>query len=144
MVVAKVLCLLGICVLVLAGALLPVRLMEADHEKAQRSRRLLALWSSFGGGVFLATCFNALLPAVRGKVSAALSCLGLSLQGPRWGLERGLCAHLLQVCGVQGRLRGVSTKEQGRGSLCPAKAAGRGCGSIRDGWIRVGMFPSGE
>ncbi|NXA02766.1 S39A3 protein, partial [Nesospiza acunhae] len=71
-VVAKVLCLLGICVLVLAGALLPVRLMEADHEKAQRSRRLLALWNSFGGGVFLATCFNALLPAVRGKLDEVL------------------------------------------------------------------------
>ncbi|NWT76326.1 S39A3 protein, partial [Prunella himalayana] len=71
-VVAKVLCLLGICVLVLAGALLPVRLIEADHEKAQRSRRLLALWNSFGGGVFLATCFNALLPAVRGKLDEVL------------------------------------------------------------------------
>ncbi|XP_039551811.1 zinc transporter ZIP3 [Passer montanus] len=71
-VVAKVLCLLGICVLVLAGALLPVRLIEADPEKAQRSRRLLALWNSFGGGVFLATCFNALLPAVRGKLDEVL------------------------------------------------------------------------
>ncbi|NXQ06770.1 S39A3 protein, partial [Vidua macroura] len=69
---AKVLCLLGVCVLVLAGALLPVRLIEADHEKAQRSRRVLALWSSFGGGVFLATCFNALLPAVRGKLDEVL------------------------------------------------------------------------
>lgn len=68
--VAKVLCLLGICVLVLAGALLPVRIIEADYEKAQRSRKILALWNSFGGGVFLATCFNALLPAGRGKVSA--------------------------------------------------------------------------
>ncbi|NXS36940.1 S39A3 protein, partial [Pomatostomus ruficeps] len=71
-VVAKVLCLLGICVLVLAGALLPVRLIEADYEKAQRSRKLLALWNSFGGGVFLATCFNALLPAVRGKLDEVL------------------------------------------------------------------------
>ncbi|XP_064252808.1 zinc transporter ZIP3 [Passer domesticus] len=71
-VVAKVLCLLGICVLLLAGALLPVRLIEADPEKAQRSRRLLALWNSFGGGVFLATCFNALLPAVRGKLDEVL------------------------------------------------------------------------
>ncbi|NXI19151.1 S39A3 protein, partial [Irena cyanogastra] len=69
---AKVLCLLGVCVLVLAGALLPVRLIEADHEKAQRSRRVLALWNSFGGGVFLATCFNALLPAVRGKLDEVL------------------------------------------------------------------------
>ncbi|NXC25224.1 S39A3 protein, partial [Campylorhamphus procurvoides] len=71
-VVAKVLCLLGICVLVLAGALLPVRVIEADHEKAQRSRKILALWNSFGGGVFLATCFNALLPAVRGKLDEVL------------------------------------------------------------------------
>ncbi|NXB69813.1 S39A3 protein, partial [Donacobius atricapilla] len=71
-VVAKVLCLLGICVLVLAGALLPVRIIEADYEKAQRSRRILALWNSFGGGVFLATCFNALLPAVRGKLDEVL------------------------------------------------------------------------
>ncbi|KAJ7412201.1 Zinc transporter ZIP3 [Willisornis vidua] len=71
-VVAKVLCLLGISVLVLAGALLPVRVIEADHDKAQRSRKVLALWNSFGGGVFLATCFNALLPAVRGKLDEIL------------------------------------------------------------------------
>ncbi|KFP70295.1 PREDICTED: zinc transporter ZIP3 [Acanthisitta chloris] len=71
-VVAKVLCLLGICVLVLAGALLPVRVMEAEHDKAQHSRRLLALCNTFGGGVFLATCFNALLPAVRGKLDEVL------------------------------------------------------------------------
>ncbi|NXK90379.1 S39A3 protein, partial [Formicarius rufipectus] len=71
-VVAKVLCLLGICVLVLAGALLPVKVIGADHEKALRSRKVLALWNSFGGGVFLATCFNALLPAVRGKLDEVL------------------------------------------------------------------------
>ncbi|NXP42437.1 S39A3 protein, partial [Leiothrix lutea] len=47
--VAKVLCLLGICVLVLAGALLPVRIIEADHEKAQRSRKILSLWNSLAG-----------------------------------------------------------------------------------------------
>ncbi|NXR81047.1 S39A3 protein, partial [Pycnonotus jocosus] len=72
MVLAKVLCLLGMCVLVLAGALLPVRILQADQDKAQRSRRILALWNSFGGGVFLATCFNALLPAVRGKLDEVL------------------------------------------------------------------------
>ncbi|NWY67292.1 S39A3 protein, partial [Erithacus rubecula] len=72
MVVAKVLCLLAVCVLVLAGALLPVRLLEAEPERAQRSRRALALWNSFGAGVFLATCFNALLPAVRGKLDEIL------------------------------------------------------------------------
>ncbi|NXM79024.1 S39A3 protein, partial [Serilophus lunatus] len=71
-VVAKVLSLLAICVLVLAGALLPVRVIEADHEKAPHSRKVLALWNSFGGGVFLATCFNALLPAVRGKLDQVL------------------------------------------------------------------------
>jgi len=66
----KVLCLLGICVLMLAGSLLPVKIIEADYEKAHRSKKVLALCNSFGGGVFLATCFNALLPAVRGKVTA--------------------------------------------------------------------------
>ncbi|NWU92725.1 S39A3 protein, partial [Upupa epops] len=71
-VVAKVLCLLGICVLMLAGALLPVKLIDADYEKAQRSRKVLALCNSFGGGVFLATCFNALLPAVREKLDEVL------------------------------------------------------------------------
>ncbi|XP_057288731.1 GTP-binding protein Di-Ras1 isoform X2 [Pezoporus wallicus] len=66
-VVAKVLCLLGICVLMLVGSLLPVKIIEADYEKAHRSKKVLALCNSFGGGVFLATCFNALLPAVREK-----------------------------------------------------------------------------
>ncbi|NXL87594.1 S39A3 protein, partial [Alectura lathami] len=72
LVVAKVLCLLGICVLMLAGSLLPVRIIEADYEKAQRSKKVIALCNSFGGGVFLATCFNALLPAVRGKLDEVL------------------------------------------------------------------------
>lgn len=71
-VIVKVLCLLGICVLMLAGSLLPVKIIEADYEKAHRSKRVLALCNSFGGGVFLATCFNALLPAVREKVTAYL------------------------------------------------------------------------
>ncbi|KAM9174528.1 zinc transporter ZIP3 [Mergus octosetaceus] len=71
-VVAKVLCLLGICVLMLAGSLLPVKIIEADYEKAHRSRKVIALCNSFGGGVFLATCFNALLPAVRGKLDEVL------------------------------------------------------------------------
>ncbi|XP_042691900.1 zinc transporter ZIP3 [Centrocercus urophasianus] len=71
-VAAKVLCLLGICVLMLAGSLLPVKIIEADYEKAQRSRKLITLCNSFGGGVFLATCFNALLPAVRGKLDEVL------------------------------------------------------------------------
>ncbi|XP_021234357.1 zinc transporter ZIP3 [Numida meleagris] len=71
-VVAKVLCLLGICILMLAGSLLPVKIIEADYEKAHRSRKVIALCNSFGGGVFLATCFNALLPAVRGKLDEVL------------------------------------------------------------------------
>ncbi|NXY92687.1 S39A3 protein, partial [Alcedo cyanopectus] len=70
--VTKVLCLVGIFILMLAGALLPVKILEADHEKAQRSRKVLALCNSFGGGVFLATCFNTLLPAVREKLSEVL------------------------------------------------------------------------
>ncbi|XP_020636590.2 zinc transporter ZIP3 [Pogona vitticeps] len=64
---AKVLCLVGVFVLMLGGSLLPVKILEADFEKAHRSRRLLSLCNAFGGGVFLATCFNALLPAVREK-----------------------------------------------------------------------------
>ncbi|KFP05010.1 zinc transporter ZIP3 isoform X2 [Calypte anna] len=72
LVVAKVLCLLGICGLMLAGSLLPVRIMDADYEKAHSSRKVLALCNSFGGGVFLATCFNTLLPAVREKLSEVL------------------------------------------------------------------------
>uniref|UniRef100_A0A8C3LIH5 Zinc transporter ZIP3 n=1 Tax=Chrysolophus pictus TaxID=9089 RepID=A0A8C3LIH5_CHRPC len=71
-VAAKVLCLLGICVLMLAGSLLPVKIIEADYEKAHRSRKVITLCNSFGGGVFLATCFNALLPAVRGKLDEVL------------------------------------------------------------------------
>ncbi|NXQ93388.1 S39A3 protein, partial [Sagittarius serpentarius] len=71
-VVAKVLCLLGICVLMLAGSLLPVKIIEADYEKAHRSKKVLALCNSFGGGVFLATCFNTLLPAVREKLDEVL------------------------------------------------------------------------
>ncbi|XP_063002944.1 zinc transporter ZIP3 [Elgaria multicarinata webbii] len=70
--VAKVLCLVGVFVLMLAGSLLPVKILEADHEKAHRSRRAMALCNSFGGGVFLATCFNALLPAVREKLQEVL------------------------------------------------------------------------
>ncbi|KAH0625991.1 hypothetical protein JD844_034390 [Phrynosoma platyrhinos] len=70
--VAKVLCLLGVFVLMLGGALLPVKIIEADYEKAQRSRRAISLCNSFGGGVFLATCFNALLPAVREKLQEVL------------------------------------------------------------------------
>ncbi|XP_072213610.1 zinc transporter ZIP3 [Excalfactoria chinensis] len=71
-VAAKVLCLLGICIFMLAGSLLPVKIIQADYEKAHRSKKVIALCNSFGGGVFLATCFNALLPAVRGKLDEVL------------------------------------------------------------------------
>lgn len=67
--VAKLLGLLGLFGLMLAGVLVPVRLLLADNAKANWYRRALALCNSFGGGVFLATCFNALLPAVRDKVN---------------------------------------------------------------------------
>ncbi|XP_042336254.1 zinc transporter ZIP3 [Sceloporus undulatus] len=70
--VAKVLCLVGVFVLMLGGSLLPVKIIEADYEKAHRSRRAIALCNSFGGGVFLATCFNALLPTVREKLQEVL------------------------------------------------------------------------
>ncbi|NXI45841.1 S39A3 protein, partial [Galbula dea] len=81
-VVAKVLCLVGICVLMLAGSLLPVKIIEADHEKAHRSRKVLALCNAFGGGVFLATCFNTLLPAVRGKLDEVLKQGNVTLDYP--------------------------------------------------------------
>ncbi|XP_034737996.1 zinc transporter ZIP3-like [Etheostoma cragini] len=68
--VAKLLGLLGLFGLVLAGVLVPVRLLLADRDKAHRYRRALSLGNTFGGGVFLATCFNALLPAVRDKVTS--------------------------------------------------------------------------
>lgn len=67
--VAKLLGLLGLFGLMLAGVLVPVRLLLVDYDKAHRYRRALSLCNSFGGGVFLATCFNALLPAVRDKVA---------------------------------------------------------------------------
>lgn len=83
-VAAKVLCLLGICVLMLAGSLLPVKIIEADYEKAHRSRKVITLCNSFGGGVFLATCFNALLPAVRGKVTVCEPYGEFSSLPPLW------------------------------------------------------------
>lgn len=67
--VAKLLGMLGLLVLMLAGVLVPVRVLGSDS--ALRYRRSLPLCNAFGGGVFLATCFNALLPAVREKVRHA-------------------------------------------------------------------------
>ncbi|MED6246442.1 hypothetical protein ATANTOWER_017919 [Ataeniobius toweri] len=80
--VAKLLGLLGLFGLMLAGILVPVRLLVVDCEKASRYRRGLALCNSFGGGVFLATCFNALLPAVRDKVDAVFQQLQISSDYP--------------------------------------------------------------
>uniref|UniRef100_A0A8C6WRL4 Zinc transporter ZIP3 n=1 Tax=Neogobius melanostomus TaxID=47308 RepID=A0A8C6WRL4_9GOBI len=69
---------LGLFGLMLAGVLLPVRLLLVDRDKAHRYRRPLSLCNAFGGGVFLATCFNALLPAVRSKVSEVMSSLQMA------------------------------------------------------------------
>ncbi|XP_061894427.1 excitatory amino acid transporter 5 isoform X1 [Entelurus aequoreus] len=68
---AKLLGLLALLALMLAGVLVPARLLAADRRKAQSYRRAVSLCNAFSGGVFLATCFNALLPAVRAKVRPA-------------------------------------------------------------------------
>ena len=70
--VAKILCMVGMFFFMLLGSLLPVKIIEMDFEKAHRSKKILSLCNTFGGGVFLATCFNALLPAVREKVRLAV------------------------------------------------------------------------
>lgn len=80
--VAKLLGLLGLFGLMLAGVLVPVRLLLVDYDKANRYRRALSLCNSFGGGVFLATCFNALLPTVRDKVSDVFQQLKISSSYP--------------------------------------------------------------
>ncbi|XP_006791988.1 zinc transporter ZIP3-like [Neolamprologus brichardi] len=80
--VAKLLGLLGLFGLMLAGVLVPVRLLLVDCDRAQRYRRPLSLCNSFGGGVFLATCFNALLPAVRDKVVDVFQQLKISSDYP--------------------------------------------------------------
>lgn len=82
LVVAKLLCLLAVFVLMMLGSLLPVKIIEADCEKASRSRRILALCNSFAGGVFLATCFNALLPTVREKFDDVLKMGNISTDYP--------------------------------------------------------------
>uniref|UniRef100_A0A8C0D063 Zinc transporter ZIP3 n=1 Tax=Balaenoptera musculus TaxID=9771 RepID=A0A8C0D063_BALMU len=71
--VAKILCMVGVFFFMLLGSLLPVKIIETDFEKAHRSKKILSLCNTFGGGVFLATCFNALLPAVREKLQKVLS-----------------------------------------------------------------------
>lgn len=79
---AKLLGLLGLFGLMLAGVLVPVRLLLVDCDRAQRYRRPLSLCNSFGGGVFLATCFNALLPTVRDKVVDVFQQLKISSDYP--------------------------------------------------------------
>ncbi|XP_065097785.1 zinc transporter ZIP3-like [Paramisgurnus dabryanus] len=80
--VAKILCLLGIFALMLGGILIPVRMMQTEFDKVTRYRRVVAFSNSFGGGVFLATCFNALLPAVRDKVEEVLKSLKVTTDYP--------------------------------------------------------------
>ncbi|XP_040317834.1 zinc transporter ZIP3 isoform X1 [Herpailurus yagouaroundi] len=80
--VAKVLCMVGVFFFMLLGSLLPVKIIETDFEKANRSKKILSLCNTFGGGVFLATCFNALLPAVREKLQKVLSLGHISTDYP--------------------------------------------------------------
>nr|XP_033812065.1 zinc transporter ZIP3 [Geotrypetes seraphini]XP_033812066.1 zinc transporter ZIP3 [Geotrypetes seraphini] len=81
-VVAKVLCLLGVFSLMMLGSLLPVKIMQTDSGKALHSRKILTLCNSFSGGVLLATCFNALLPTVREKFSEVLKLGNISTDYP--------------------------------------------------------------
>nr|XP_060640702.1 zinc transporter ZIP3 isoform X1 [Anolis sagrei ordinatus] len=71
---AKLLCLVAVFLLMLAGSLLPVRLLRPNSagKACCHSRRALSLCNTFAAGVFLATGFNALLPAVRDKMSEVL------------------------------------------------------------------------
>ncbi|XP_004632791.1 zinc transporter ZIP3 [Octodon degus] len=80
--VAKILCMVGVFFFMLLGSLLPVKVIETDFEKAHHSKKILSLCNTFGGGVFLATCFNALLPAVREKLQRVLSLGHLSTDYP--------------------------------------------------------------
>ncbi|XP_078279808.1 zinc transporter ZIP3-like [Rhinoraja longicauda] len=80
--IIKLLCMVVIFTLMMLGSLMPVRIIQADHEKLQKSKKLLSICSSFGGGIFLATCFNALLPVVREKVQEVLSVGKISTDYP--------------------------------------------------------------
>ncbi|XP_018425909.1 PREDICTED: zinc transporter ZIP3 [Nanorana parkeri] len=82
LVVAKLLCLLAVFVLMMLGSLGPVKLIAPDIGKASRSQRILSLCNSFAGGVFLATCFNALLPAVRQKFVEVLKMGNVNIDYP--------------------------------------------------------------
>ncbi|KAB1259138.1 Zinc transporter ZIP3 [Camelus dromedarius] len=59
--VAKILCMVGVFFFMLLGSLLPVKIIEADFEKAHRSKKVLSLCNTFGGGVFLATTCGLLM-----------------------------------------------------------------------------------
>ncbi|XP_051532431.1 zinc transporter ZIP3-like [Myxocyprinus asiaticus] len=80
--VAKIFCLLGVFALMLGGILIPVRMMQTPFDKVTRYRKVVAFSNSFGGGVFLATCFNALLPTVRDKVEEVLKMVNVSTDYP--------------------------------------------------------------
>lgn len=92
--VAKLLCMVGMFFFMLLGSLLPVKVIEADFEKAHSSKKVLSLCNTFGGGVFLATCFNTLLPAVRDKVRP---CRRAGL-----GLVRAPCWAHVKDCHTEG------------------------------------------
>ncbi|XP_004481453.2 LOW QUALITY PROTEIN: zinc transporter ZIP3 [Dasypus novemcinctus] len=79
---AKIVCMVGVLLFMLLGSLLPVKIIESDFEKAHRSKKILSLCNTFGGGVFLATCFNALLPGVREKLQRVLSLGHISTDYP--------------------------------------------------------------
>ncbi|NXH18975.1 S39A3 protein, partial [Bucco capensis] len=82
LVVAKVLCLLAAWLLVLAASLLPLKILQADSDKTPCSRKLLTLCNAFGGGIFLATCFNILLPAVREQLAEVLKQANIPMDYP--------------------------------------------------------------
>lgn len=95
--VAKLLGLLGLFGLMLAGVLVPVRLLLVDYDRAHRYRRALSLCNSFGGGVFLATCFNALLPAVRDKVTHTHTSQSVTSQKRTMQMWSEVALYLLTV-----------------------------------------------
>ncbi|XP_062869290.1 zinc transporter ZIP3-like [Trichomycterus rosablanca] len=81
-VVAKILCIVLVFGLMLGGILIPVRVMQSDLDKTVQYRKAISFSNSFGGGVFLATCFNALLPAVRDKMGEVMKSLNITVDYP--------------------------------------------------------------
>ncbi|XP_032827230.1 zinc transporter ZIP3 [Petromyzon marinus] len=79
----KALCALAMFVLMSLGCLLPVWLLRrAEAAESRRARRLMAAANTFAGGVFLGTCFCALLPSVREKAFIVGKAMGLPDQYP--------------------------------------------------------------